>query len=204
MAVSAATKERYTIPAYLDLETKQARRYEYDDGLVRAMSGGTINHSTLGTNMTTLLSNIVTSKQLNYRPFNSDLKIHIETSNSFVYADGLLVCGDIMTGNADKNAITNPVLVVEVLSKSTERYDRGDKFHKYCSLPSFKEYVLIDQYKAVVDVLYKADASYWKMTTAIGLEDSFYLHTLDATILMKTLYEGTQRLVPPLFRMDLD
>ncbi len=204
MAISTATKERYTIPAYQALEAKDGIRYEYDDGLVRAMSGGTINHSTLGTNMTTILSNLVAAKGMNCRTFNSDLKIYMPTFNAFVYADALLVCGDIKSSDTDENAIINPVLVVEVLSKSTERYDRGDKFHKYCSLPSFKEYVLIDQYKAVVDVLYKADASYWKMTTAIGLEDSFYLHTLDANIPMQQLYDGTQRLLPPLFKMDLD
>ncbi|MEN0051446.1 MAG: Uma2 family endonuclease, partial [Bacteroidota bacterium] len=104
----------------------------------------------------------------------------------------------------DPNAVTNPILVVEVLSKSTERYDRGDKFHKYCSLPSFKEYILIDQYKPVVDILYREDIKYWKMATAIGLEESFYIHTLDLTLQMKNLYQGTQKLNPPNFKMELD
>ena len=99
--------------------------------------------------------------------------------------------------------VINPILIVEVLSKSTESYDRGDKFHKYCSLPSFREYVLIDQYKPVIDILYREDASYWKMITTIGLDKSIYLNTIDAHIALADIYRNTQNLAVPQFKLDL-
>ncbi|MEL6941406.1 MAG: Uma2 family endonuclease [Bacteroidota bacterium] len=201
---AAAAQQYYSISEYLAFEENSTERYEYENGIIRAMSGGTINHSTLGTNITTILNNGVQTKGKNCRPFNSDLKIRIEKNNSFVYPDAMLICGDIETSEQDSNSVTNPVLIVEVLSKSTERYDRSDKFRKYCSLASFKEYVLIDQYRPIVDILYKEDASYWKMISAIGLDASFYLHTLDLVVKMEDLYRGTQQLEAPNFKMELD
>ncbi|MEM8523530.1 MAG: Uma2 family endonuclease [Bacteroidota bacterium] len=201
---AVAKQQYYSIAEYLALEESSAERYEYEDGIIRAMSDGTINHSTLGTNMVTLLNNGANLKSKNCRPFNSDLRVRVERGNSFVYPDAMLICGDIETSEQDPNAVTNPILVVEVLSKSTERYDRSDKFRKYCSLSSFKEYILIDQYRPIVDILYREDAAYWKMTSAIGLDKSFYLHTLDLEVQMVDLYKGTQKLEVPNFKMELD
>lgn len=115
----------------------------------------------------------------------------------------MVICGDIQTAEPDRNAVINPVLIIEVLSKSTESYDRGDKFHKYCSLTSFKEYVLIDQNKPVVDVLYKETAAYWKLVTTIGLEKSIYLNTLDCNIELSDIYRNAQNLGVPQFKLDL-
>ena len=159
MSAVALEHQIYTIKEYLEINNNALERYEYHDGFIRAMSGGTINHGVLCNNAGTILNNGIQAKKSNCISFGSEVKVQIEKSNSFIYPDAMLVCGGVQTSEHDPNAVVNPLLVVEVLSKSTERYDRGDKFHKYCYLTSFKEYVLIDQYKPVVDILYKADAS---------------------------------------------
>ncbi|MEO0474226.1 MAG: Uma2 family endonuclease, partial [Bacteroidota bacterium] len=108
-----------------------------------AMAGGTLNHSKLGSNIMAQLINRESTNGCS--SFNGDAKIRVDSGNRFVYPDALVVCGEIESSQYDPNSITNPILVVEVLSDSTEKYDQGEKFRIYRNLPSFKEYVLIDQ-----------------------------------------------------------
>lgn len=192
-----------TIEEYLTLEDQSDVKNEYEHGLITAMSGGTLNHGIIGNNINAQLSNVVQEKGTDCVTINGDVRIFIEKAGSFVYPDGMMICGGIQTAETDKNSVINPALIIEVLSKSTESYDRGDKFHKYCSLASFKEYVLIDQYKPVIDILYKEDSSYWKMTTTIGMDKSIYLTTLDCRIKMNDIYRNAQGLVAPQFRLDM-
>jgi Uma2 family endonuclease len=187
-------KEYIPIEKYLMAEESAEMKSEYERGRVKAMSGGTINHGIITGNVNSEINKWTRSKGKDCISINGDVRIFIDQANSFVYPDGMLICGKIQTSKQDPHSIINPVLIVEVLSKSTESYDRGDKFHKYCSLPSFREYVLIDQYKPVVDVLYKEEASYWKMTTTIGLENSIFLQTLEHSISMKEIYRSTEGL----------
>lgn len=195
--------DTFTIEEYLALEDTSDIKNEYEQGAITAMSGGTLNHGIIGNNINTLLSNAVQGKGMDCVTINGDVRIFIERAGSFVYPDGIMICGGIQTSDQDEHSVTNPILIIEVLSKSTESYDRGDKFHKYCSLPSFKEYILIDQYKPVVDILYKEDSSYWKMTTTIGMDKSIYLTTLDHHIPISDIYRNTQNLAAPQFRLDL-
>jgi Uma2 family endonuclease len=187
-------KEYIPIEKYLQAEESAEMKSEYERGSVKAMSGGTINHGIICNSINFEINKWTRSKGKDCIPINGDVRIFIEASDAFVYPNGMLICGKIQTSKQDPHSVINPVLIVEVLSKSTESYDRGDKFHKYCSLPSFREYVLIDQYKPVVDVLYKEDSSYWKMTTTIGLENSIFLHTLDHSIPMKEIYRSVEDL----------
>lgn len=191
----------YSIQDYLELEYAAESRSEYRNGKIVAMSGGTLNHSNISARMLALLISGIGTK--NCIPYTSDARIFIEKANSFVYPDAMVICGPVEISEKDKNAVINPILVVEVLSKSTESYDRGEKFHKYCSLPSFKEYILIDQNQPVIDVLYKEEPGYWKMSTAIGLEKSIYLSTLDYTIPLKEIYKNVSDLSAPQFRIDV-
>lgn len=192
-----------TIEEYLALEDQSDIKSEYEQGVITAMSGGTLNHGIISNNINTELSNLVREKALDCVTINGDVRIFIEKADSFVYPDGMMICGAIQTSENDQHSVINPVLIVEVLSKSTESYDRGDKFHKYCSLPSFKEYVLIDQYKPVVDILYREDSSYWKMSTTIGLDKSIYLTTLNCSVKMSDMYRNAQNLAAPQFRLDV-
>lgn len=192
-----------SIAEYLLLEEQADERNEYHHGLIVAMGGGTLNHGIIGNNINTALSNAIRTKELACIPINGDVRVFIERANSFVYPDGMVICGEIETYEQDEHSVINPVLIVEVLSKSTGSYDRGDKFHKYCSLPSFKEYVLIDQYKPVVDVLFREDNNYWKMRTTIGLDKEIELNALGITIPMSIIYRNAQDLSDPQIQLDL-
>ena len=192
----------YSILEYLELEYQSDIKNEYDNGRIVAMSGGTLNHGIIGNNINAALNTGLRNKGLDCLAINGDVRIWIENAESFVYPDAMVICGEIETYEKDKNSVINPVLIVEVLSKSTESNDRGDKFHKYCSLPSFKEYVLIDQNKPVIDVLYKEDSSYWKMVTTIGLDRSVYLSTIDYSIMLSDIYRNARGLTSPQFKID--
>ena len=194
--------EKYSVADYLDIERRSDVKMEYDNGVVVAMSGGTLNHGIIGNNINTEINNALKSKDGKCVSINGDVKIFIDKANSYVYPDGMVVCGDIETFSEDSHAVINPMLVIEVLSKSTESYDRGGKFHKYCALESFCEYLLVDQYKPVVDLLYRAEKGVWKMTTTIGLDKSIYLNSIGVAIKMEDIYRNTVKLGNPQFRLD--
>lgn len=196
--------KKYTIPQYLALEEQALEKHEYHNGEILAMSGGTPIHSRLGANIIKVIGNAIDKAELPCDIYNSDRKIYIESVNHFVYPDAFVVCGDEQNSTQDENAVTNPILVVEVLSKSTANYDRTDKFRKYCSLPSFKEYVLITQDQPIVETLYKADKKTWHMVTTIGLHKSFYLHTIESEIQMTDVYKRIKGLREPQIMLDFD
>ena len=194
--------DSYSILEYLELEYQSDIKSEYDNGQIVAMSGGTLNHGIIGNNINTELNSGLRNKGSDCVAINGDVRIWIQNAESFVYPDAMVICGEIETYEKDKNSVVNPLLIVEVLSKSTESYDRGDKFHKYCSLSSFMEYVIIDQNKPVIDILYKEDSSYWKMVTTIGLDKSIYLNTIDCTIKLSDIYRNVRGLISPQFKID--
>lgn len=104
----------------------------------------------------------------------------------------MVVCGEIETSEADVDAVINPILVVEVLSKSTESYDRGDKFHKYRQLGSLKEYILINQAKVVVETFYKKEDNIWEISRVSGLDKSIEIKSLELKLKMSDLYTGVK------------
>ncbi len=191
--------ESFTIKEYLAQEENALEKSEYYSGRIVGMSGGSIDHAIIGSNINASLNTAVQNKKLACITLNSEARVYIDAADSFVYPDGMIVCGEVEISEVDPHAVINPILIVEVLSKSTERYDRGDKFHKYCSLVSFKEYVLIDSKKPVVDVLYREDHSSWRMVTTIGLDKEIYLHTLDTHVSMEAIYRNTLQLGPVVF-----
>ncbi len=194
--------DNYSVSEYLAFDNQSDVKNEYNGGLIIALAGGTLNHGIIGNNINSEINGILKEKSLKCTSINGDVKVFVEKANSFVYTDGMVICGEIKTSEEDENSITNPVLIIEVLSKSTESYDRGDKFHKYCSLSSFCEYVLIDQYKPVVDTLYRENKTYWKMVTTIGLDKSIYLNSIQSHIKMRDIYRNASKLDNPQFNLD--
>ncbi len=191
--------EFYSKEEYLVLEEQAEYKSEYEHGKIKAMSGGTINHSLIGGNIVYLLNKSVAEKNKDCYVFNSEARIFIQNADSYVYPDAMLTCNEIKNHVTAQHAVTNPILVVEVLSDSTEQYDRGAKLQKYRSLSSFREYVLIDQYQPLVDVLFRENSYSWNMISTIGLDKSIYLNTLDCYIPMKDIYRNVKglKVFPP-------
>ncbi len=196
------TLDKYTIVEYLDYDNQSNIRNEYENGNVLALTGGSLNHGIIGNNINSEINGILKKKNSKCVSINGDVKVYVEKASSFVYPDGMMICGEIETSIEDEHSVTNPILIIEVLSKSTESYDRGNKFHKYRSLSSFCEYVLIDQYKPVIDTLFRVDNKYWKMVTTIGLDKSIYLNSIETHIKMEDIYRNVKNLDNPQFNLD--
>lgn len=188
----AALASNYSIEEYLQLEAESDIRHEYHNGEIFAMAGGTRNHGKLGGNIITRLTLIEENRPCT--SFNGDVKIRIDSSNKFVYPEASVVCGQVKGSQHDPESITNPILIVEVLSDSTEAYDRGEKFRLYRSLPSFQEYILIDQKRPIVSIYRKKDDKIWEMEEVVGLDQVVSLRSLDAEIKMSDLYQKVEGL----------
>jgi len=182
------TYQHYTFEEYLVLEEKAPYKSEYEKGRILAMSGGTLDHSTISQNTGTAIANALRKKEKPCRVNNSDLKIRIEEYDKAVYPDVSVICGEASYFKNRKDIITNPLLIVEVISKSTRDYDRGTKFKQYRSLPSLKEYVLIEQDLAKVEVWTKLEENVWRILNISGLDATIHLHSIDCNILLKDIY----------------
>lgn len=143
----------FTLAEYLELEASSQVRYEYKDGYVWAMSGGTHSHGKIVNNVNAEL-NLALRDQDGCESYSGDVKITIDEVKANYYPDATVVCGEIKPSDKDPHSITNPILLVEVLSKSTEAFDRGEKFIDYRHLPTFTEYLLIAQDRPIVEVFY--------------------------------------------------
>lgn len=175
---------------YLAIEQQENVRYEFHDGYIHAMAGGTLNHNRISGNIFGKIHADLLTKDSLCEPFNSDTKLHIQTGNRFVYPDMMVVCGEEQISSTYKEAIINPALIVEVLSESTEGYDRGDKFYFYQRIESLKQYVLVNQQKAQVELWTRGEGDFWKMDRITGLESSVKLESIDVELALTDVYRN--------------
>lgn len=178
-----------TIAEYIAQEQESGIKYEYHHGKIFALAGGSIHHGLLCGNVYSEIRSELKKNKSNCKPFTSEIKLNIKEKNSFVYPDTMVICGDIETAAEDKNSVVNPILVVEVLSKSTANYDRGDKFFIYNKISTLQEYVLIEQDKVQVDVFYKKPSSdLWRISRYEGLHSKIKFQSIGIVIKMSELY----------------
>jgi Uma2 family endonuclease len=142
-------KLNYTHAEYLGFEASSNVKHEFLDGQIYAMAGGTPEHAALAAAAITLLGPQLRGGEC--RPYNSDLRVRTPTGLT-TYPDVTIICGPRQLDDIDRLAITNPALIVEVLSRSTEEYDSGDKFEHYKTFPSLREYVLVSHREHSVEV----------------------------------------------------
>jgi len=181
-------EEYITFEEYLVRESESEYRSEYHDGKILAMSGGTSKYSAICSNTGTAISIDLREKRKKCIVYNSDLKIRIESKNRGVYPDVSVVCDKPEYFNGREDIYTNPLLIVEVLSKSTRNYDKGDKFTYYRTLPSLKEYVLVYQDEPRIESWYKVEEDVWKITNVRGLDKILPLYSIDCEILLADIY----------------
>src|ERR1700694_626221 len=167
----------------LDRESHDVR-YEFIDGYAYMMSGGTLNHSTISINVTSLLRSLLRGNS--YRVYNSDARVRLFESR-YVYPDASISCDERDRGTGDM--ISSPRTVVEVLSPSTDVYDRGRKFVYYRSCPTIEEYVLVDTQRQAVDVYRRATETLWTLHL-FGPGDQMELASLNISFPMAALYEN--------------
>ena len=168
---------RMTYEEYLAAEATSETKHEYLRGEVFAMAGGTPAHARLAMAVGHALMTALAGRPC--AVFGSDLRVRIEDTDLSTYPDLIVVCGSFEPAKIDANAATNPTLIVEILSDSTEAYDRGQKFAHYRQLPSLREYLLVSQREPRLESYFRNEAGEWVLTEARAGE-SLLLRSLEA------------------------
>lgn len=185
----ANPKRRYTFEEYLELDGNSEERWEFWDGEIFCMSGASASHERIVRNM--LLQLTLKAGRKGCEAFTSNIRIKVPDAPPYRYADVSALCGEAQfekLGGVD--ALVNAQLIVEILSPSTEAYDRGDKFTHYKSIPTFSEYLLVAQHRPHVTRLYRRDDGTWIHTEANDLEAVLELSALDCTLPLNEIYSG--------------
>jgi Uma2 family endonuclease len=185
----AQTKERiYTPEEYLELEIASETRNEYQNGEIVEMTGGTPNHNDIGGNLYILLKTELKGK--NYRSFYADQRLWIPEANLYTYPDIMVVPKPIELQTGRRDTVTNPCFIAEVLSKSTQNYDRSEKFVAYRTISSFQEYLLISQYQVRVEHYVKTAPDRWLLAEYTDPTTILTLSSFDLQIEIADLYEN--------------
>ena len=179
-------QKKYTPEEYLALEEKAEYRSEFVNGYIFKMAGGTESHIQISFNTTRIFADKLRGK---CRAYQSDMKVWVEQSGTFFYPDVTIVCGERKFHKDRTDIVENPILLVEVLSKSTEEYDKNDKFFTYQNIESFQEYVLISQNKPVVQQFIRQKDGNWKIKATIGLNSKVYFESVETELLINDIYD---------------
>jgi Uma2 family endonuclease len=186
--MSTQPQRRYTLAEYFALEHASEAKYEYWQGEVYAMSGASPAHVQIQINLITLLRS-----QLRGRPcriFSSDMRLKVPSLPPYRYPDLSALCGEpIFELIGGLEVLTNPTLIVEILSPTTEAFDRGDKFTHYKSIPSFIEYVLIAQHRPYIGQYVKQSPEVWSYRECNDLLTSLYIPSLECQLVLEELYQ---------------
>jgi Uma2 family endonuclease len=181
---------KYTLEEYLRKEANSTHKHEFINGEIIKMPNARYNHNLIAMNIAIDLSYQTENSDKNYQILGSDQKIYFPSLDEGVYADALAVCEKPLFWDNDDLLLINPILVVEVLSKSTQKYDRTGKFDKYKTLESFKEYVMIRQNECYAEVWYRERPGLWHETIVTDIEGKLPLQSLGVEISMKRIYKN--------------
>lgn len=155
-----APSRHYTLEDYLSVEEMSAVRHEFLNGEIFAMAGGTPEHAALSAAAVVILGRRLEGRPC--RPYSADLRIRVVATGLATYADAAVICGDPIRDPASPTHVTNPIVIVEVLSPSTEAYDRGEKREHYQQIASLREYMLVGQDTREVEVYARAEGGIWQ------------------------------------------
>jgi Uma2 family endonuclease len=185
--MSAVSQPRFTFEEYLTREEASTFKNEFYQGEIFAMAGATLEHTTIEGNIFSRLRSSLRGSSC--RPHNGNQRIRIPTNGLTTYPDVSITCGEITLDPRDQRAINNPIVVFEVLSESTESYDRGEKFDLYRDLPLFREYILVAQDQPMVERFVLQEDGSWKLTVLKGMEAVLQLQSVDASLTFAEIYE---------------
>lgn len=181
---------KYTLEEYLRKEANSVHKHEFINGEIIKMPNARYNHNLIAMNIAVEMTNATENLEKEYHILGSDQKIYFPNLDEGVYADTLAICEKPLFWDDDDLLLINPILVVEVLSKSTQKYDKTGKFNKYKTLESFKEYVMIRQNECYAEVWYRERPGLWHETIVTDIEGKLPLQSLGVEISMKRIYKN--------------
>ncbi len=189
-AIPAQEQRLYTVEEYLDLEDSAEARSEYDNGRIIEMTGGTTDHNRISLNASIALS--LGLKGQAYDVFMADVKLWILKFNKATYPDVMVVAQQPEYYLNRKTTITNPQIIIEVLSDSTRAYDWNEKLKMYRSIPTVQEYILIDQYKPEIEQFHRVGQKQWSIHSYDEQDTEVALKSIDLNISIADIYDKVQ------------
>ena len=188
MTAVPITNKQMTLEEYLEFDYNAEGRYEYFDGEIVEMSGGSPEHSLLGNRIGFLLQRELIQK--NCSVYNSEVQIKVPTLLPYRYGDVSALCGQpIYEDLGNQRLLVNPSLIVEVLSPSTENYDREEKFKAYKSIESLRQYLLVSQAKKFITLYARHNEKFWFQSEYVEGEN-LKLESLDCELNVDEIYQG--------------
>lgn len=186
------TERHYSLDEYFGIEEMSDVRHEYFDGQIFAMSGGSRNHNQIAQNLTRAFDSL---RVHGCRAYLADLRLKTP-SGLYTYPDVMLICGaaDVTTDTVE--TVTNPIVIAEVLSRSTRDYDRGQTFDLYRTIPTLRDYVLVDQYAISVEHRF-LDGGKWESKRYTSRDDVIHLKGVDIALDVNGIYDLVDFSPPP-------
>lgn len=188
--MSAVLKRKYTAAEYLELERAAEYRSEFYRGEIIAMAGASIAHNRVKENLVVEVGSRL--KKSSCQSFSSDMKVYVDRTGNYFYPDILVVCGKPQLHDDRSDVVENPTLIIEVLSPSTENFDRGMKFLNYQRVPSLKEYLLVSQDQPLVIRYVRQDDEGWIFHRFEGLEAILEFKSIPISIPLADIYDRVE------------
>ncbi|MFN5953722.1 MAG: Uma2 family endonuclease [Dolichospermum sp.] len=186
--MTLAQETRYYSPQeYLELEVNSEIRHEYINGLIIPMTGGTPNHNQLALNFSGTLNYLL--KRQPYQVFVTDQRLWIPSRKIHTYPDIMVVKTPLEYQEGRTDTLVNPVMIAEVLSKSTKGYDRDEKFAAYRTIPTLQEYILIDQYTMHIEQYFKTDNNQWIFSEFTDGNINLNLASISCQMILSDIYD---------------
>ena len=179
-------EKKLTPDAYFEMEETSEYKSDYYAGELFAMTGASVNHSLVVSNVLTAFNNALRNSDCYVFP--SDMKVELERAQHYVYPDISVVCGGIKYAANRNDVISNPVVIIEILSESTKDYDRGTKFQAYRKVFSLRDYILIDQDMVHVEYFYKNESGFWTLEEFDNPNDCLSVKSIHTELSLKDIY----------------
>lgn len=182
---------KYKTPKeYLDFERGALDKHEYYKGEIFAMSGNTLRHNRLQVNFMIAVGNYLNDKPCQI--FGSELRVHVPLNEWYTYPDSIIVCDEPQLQDEEFDTLLNPTVIIEILSKSTQSYDRGDKFSLYRSIPSFQEYILIHSDKVAIEQYNRQPDGTWILKEFGQESETLFIQSVQFSLPLSQLYSGVK------------
>ena len=186
--MSTAVPAPFTEAEYLALERASETKHEFVRGVITSMAGARPPHNILAARMTIALGRAIGARGCEV--MTSDQRVHVPAKRMYAYPDVAVACGERRYDFEDPPSLLNPVLLVEITSKTTKDYDRGSKFLEYQSIDSFGEYLVVSHEEVRVDHHQRLETGQWLTTTYLGLEAEVHLASFEGVVLLADIYGG--------------
>lgn len=173
---------------YLAIERAAEFRSEFVNGEMFAMSGGTMRHSALQANILVELSPLIRGRGC--RAFAADMRVRVSATGMYTYPDVSVLCGRPQLADEHADTLLNPIVIFEVLSPSSEKYDRGLKFQSYRTIESFQDYILVDQDRVRIEHYTRQGSNTWNLRDCQGLYEDLVVVSLGVTLSLRRIYDG--------------